>query len=271
MMMDSLQPIAIATHPLILCVEGNIAVGKSSVLELLKDTFRLDPTVLFVDEPVSLWEQSGMLAGMYDGSLPKSTFQLAALMTRAGALLRALAVPGARVVVCERSPFSDKMVFSETNLKENSVERRAYDAAYAELIACLPTHADVHFAYLDAEVEVVVERMQRRNRSSEVNSVLHEYLRVLKAAHEKMFMQFVHGSVTAIDASRSRHDVTQCVAHLIMNGINRRPYVHPAMLNSRLVQTWGPMHSNATLEWPKPAESRVIRPPPYPPPHATIA
>jgi hypothetical protein len=80
---------------MILCVEGNIGAGKSSVLSLLKQLFRLDPTVLFVDEPVSLWESSGMLKGMYDGALPKSTFQLAALMTRTGALMRALAVPGA--------------------------------------------------------------------------------------------------------------------------------------------------------------------------------
>lgn len=240
---------------MILCIEGNIGAGKSSAMSLLKQMFRLDPTVLFVDEPVSLWERSGMLQGMYNGTLPKSTFQLAALMTRAGALIRALAVPGVRVVVCERSPFSDKMVFAETNLKAGSLEMAAYDVAYSELLACLPRNAEIHFAHLVASVDVVAERVQRRKRAAEASAVMHEYLGVLEAAHEQMLRQFARGSATAIDATLPAVEVAQRVARLVAEGVNKRPYVHPAMLNGGLVQTWGPVQRPVTvpIEWPKPA------------------
>jgi deoxyadenosine/deoxycytidine kinase len=145
------------------------------------------------------------------------------------------------------------MVFAETNLQAGSLEMASYDVAYAELLACLPQNADIHFAYLETTVDVISERIQRRNRAAEVNAIMHEYLHVLNAAHERMLGQFVRGSVTPIDASLPANDVANQVARLVAHGINKRPYVHPAMLNGGLVQTWGPVQRPKmdAIEWPK--------------------
>ena len=50
---------------LVLSIEGNIGIGKSTLLGLLRERYAQDASVVFVDEPVDLWEKSGLLQAMY--------------------------------------------------------------------------------------------------------------------------------------------------------------------------------------------------------------
>ena len=52
-----------------------------------------EPTVRFVDEPVALWEEFGLLAAMYAGTISRTAFQLMVLNTRCAWLAKALAEP----------------------------------------------------------------------------------------------------------------------------------------------------------------------------------
>jgi len=46
--------------PLILSIEGNIGVGKSTLLKNLRANRELASNgVIFVDEPVAIWERAG--------------------------------------------------------------------------------------------------------------------------------------------------------------------------------------------------------------------
>jgi deoxyadenosine/deoxycytidine kinase len=87
---------------LIIAIEGNIGIGKSTLLANLRKHFALDESVAIVDEPVALWEEHGLLEAMYTDTLSRCAFQLMALTTRYTALLDALASK-AKVIITERS------------------------------------------------------------------------------------------------------------------------------------------------------------------------
>jgi deoxyadenosine/deoxycytidine kinase len=103
-----------------------IGVGKSTLLKRLRKQLADNSAVTFVDEPVEIWEEAGLLAAMYDGTLSHAAFQLTALTTRYAALAHALKVPGVELVIAERSLGSDRRVFAHTHLGE--LEFRAYAA-----------------------------------------------------------------------------------------------------------------------------------------------
>ena len=61
------------TMPLLLAIEGNIGIARSTLLNKLKQHYRNDSSVVFVDEPVDTWEEKGLLAEMRGpGSLHSS-------------------------------------------------------------------------------------------------------------------------------------------------------------------------------------------------------
>ena len=92
---------------LVISIEGNIGIGKSTLLSHLKARWKDDPTVAFVCEPVELWEQHGLLEAMYANTISRSSFQLMAVITRYGTLAQALA-SDASLIITERSVHSDR-------------------------------------------------------------------------------------------------------------------------------------------------------------------
>ena len=147
----------------IISIEGGIGVGKSTVMAHLRRTM---PELFFIDEPVDLWEEAGLLDAMYDGSIPPGTFQIAALSTRMAPLLKAVR-DGQKVIVTERCPWSDLQVFTKANLPEGSVELAAYTMAYDALMTVMPPRVTLWNIYLTAKVDTLVERMENRNRPAE--------------------------------------------------------------------------------------------------------
>jgi deoxyadenosine/deoxycytidine kinase len=138
-------------------------VGKSTLLAKLRDAYAGVEGVVFVDEPVVAWEQAGLLSAMYDGRLHAAVFQMMALSTRYAALRRAL-TSGARLVVSERSLWSDRCVFAATHLK--GCDKDAYDLAHDSMLASLPATARATIL-LDAPVATLLARVAARGRDGE--------------------------------------------------------------------------------------------------------
>lgn len=172
----------------IVTIEGGIGAGKSSVLDALKAA---RPSLCYLDEPVKVWERYGLLARMYDGSIPPATFQLAALATRMAPLLKVVA-DGERLVVSERCPYSDKAVFTQATL-DKEVDLAAYGMAYNALTSVLPKKVNLHVIYLKADVDVLFARMQERGRAAErIETPDHAktrlaYLEKLHTLHDAFF------------------------------------------------------------------------------------
>ena len=173
----------------IISIEGGIGVGKSTVMSHLRTTM---PDLFFIDEPVDLWEEAGLLDAMYDGSIPPGTFQIAALATRMAPLLKAVR-EGHRVIVTERCPWSDLEVFTKANLPEGSVELTAYIMAYNALMTAMPPRVTLWNIYLTANVDTLVERMETRNRPAErtacedAKASRRKYLDKLQERHDAFY------------------------------------------------------------------------------------
>jgi deoxyadenosine/deoxycytidine kinase len=200
---------------LVISIEGNIGIGKSTLLSHLKARWKEDPTVAFVGEPVELWEQHGLLEAMYANTISRSSFQLMAVTSRYGTLAQALATD-ASLIITERSVHSDRACFARVNL-QSPCDQAAYAATHEALCASLPDGVRYGMIYLDAPLGMLNERIAKRGRSAEDadteegSGVPDDYLTALGQAHEDYFKSYDSESKRRIDATVSASEVAQQV------------------------------------------------------------
>jgi deoxyadenosine/deoxycytidine kinase len=215
---------------LVVNVEGNIGLGKSLCgRELVKQLNAANHHAIFLPEPVDDWDRAGLLQAFYDGRLSAASFQQMALATRyakfMSTLWRAYEV-GPTVLVVERSVASDS-IFAKLNIRDTH-EMEAYDLSASLFVNALPTQHDSMTLLLDADVEHSVQRIQKRERASEMtsgdvaphaaatgvpaeqpaagNGLSREYLSRLRAEHCAWFSRVTH-TKHRVDASGPSHEV----------------------------------------------------------------
>mmetsp|Transcript_14274 Transcript_14274/g.42584 ORF Transcript_14274/g.42584 Transcript_14274/m.42584 type:complete len:229 (+) Transcript_14274:214-900(+) len=195
-------------------IEGNIGVGKSTVLEHLREHYKDDGEVCVVPEPAEAWEHSGLLAGLYSGSLSGVGFQLVALVTRFAGLRAAETT--ASVVITERSVGSDRGVFAAMTLKD--VDMRAYALAHDALLAGAAVVPSVT-VLLRADVGKLAARIEARGRASEQpvagGGVDASYLARLEAAHDAYFEALAEAAKFRVDAALPPREVADRVIAIV--------------------------------------------------------
>lgn len=206
--------------PVVIAIEGNIGVGKSTVLNNLKAHFANDKRVAFCDEPVGLWEEHGLLAAMYSNTLSRCSFQLMALMTRYAVLQQALSTD-AELIITERSIFSDRHCFAKVNLEAGSADSVAYDVSHAAMCSTLPGGLRHGTVLLAASRSTVVSRIAKRGRAAENNTgddsadegcgIPDAYLASLDDAHAAYFEMLDAPARARIDASATPTEVCAAV------------------------------------------------------------
>ena len=110
-----------SSRPIIISLEGNIGVGKSTFLEHLEKNLGKNSGWLYLREPVHIWEtiqdKNGktVLANFYED--PKTyafPFQVMAYTTRLHELKRIVKEnPDCKGIICERSLEADKHIFAK--------------------------------------------------------------------------------------------------------------------------------------------------------------
>lgn len=95
-------------------VEGNIGIGKTTVMQGLKRVYANDPRIRVVQEPVDKWLEHGFLQDMYAKRVDKGCFQLMVLMSLVGELMDAARDDAAEVIVMERSIWTNYHVFAKS-------------------------------------------------------------------------------------------------------------------------------------------------------------
>jgi len=197
-------------------LEGNIGVGKSTIMEALKERYADDRNVAFVDEPVKEWEERGFLKRMYDEPASRPAFQHMVLMSLAGDLLKTVArKPRPRIVITERSPWGNYHVFGKANLTGNDL--KMYEYTWEHVTAGLPSELHLKVLWLDASVETAQARMQGRDRAAE-GGVPVEYLQTLQRLHEAWLdtdMDMSRPVRVRIDANRTHEEVLQEVCDAV--------------------------------------------------------
>lgn len=184
--------------PVVVSLEGGIGVGKSTVMSKLKSLIEHVPGVVFVDEPVNEWMQSGLLQAMYDGSLNTATFQHMVLMSLAADLCRVITLQNPVLVITERSPVSNYHVFAKQNL--SGIDLDSYKFVWDRFMGIRPPGIESHYIYLEADAETLTNRIRWRKRSSE-DQLSMEYVQAIATRHTDWMSE--EESVHSVDASGS--------------------------------------------------------------------
>lgn len=177
---------------IIVSIEGNIGSGKSTLLDRLKLSLFKNKKFVFVQEPVDAWEKikdetGKTMVQLFYGDQEKYafSFQIMAYMSRLRALKKALSENTNSVIVCERSLFTDKMVFAKMLRSSNKisyVDYQIYLDIFNDFAQEFPLHKII---YVNASPENCFNRVEIRSRVGE-NSITLDYLTACDNYHNDM-------------------------------------------------------------------------------------
>ena len=182
-------------------LEGNIAAGKSTVGEVLKASAMFD----FIEEPVDAWQggfASNLLDAFYhDMDRWAFTFQVVAFITRPKTWREIRTLTSHRLVVLERSVYTDRHVFAPMLHDLGAIsdaEWQVYCGLWDFVVSNYCAEPDCIF-YLRTPAEVCLKRILTRGRDEESGITL-EYLRALETLHDKWLLG--HPRVITLDGTR---------------------------------------------------------------------
>ena len=193
----------------IISIEGNIGSGKSTLLINLKKIYK--DRVVFIEEPVDNWKQlvnennENILELFYKDKHKYSfSFQLFAYITRLKSFLNTISQYSNKIIITERSIFSDKYIFAKLLFNEkhlNSIEWKVY----LELFNMFSQNYTINkYIYVNTNPHECLKRINKRNRSEEANKIPIEYLQSLHNNHEEWIKTTEH---LEIDGNLSENDV----------------------------------------------------------------
>ena len=146
----------------LVCVEGGIGVGKTTLLNELEKM--QIPGVKIVYEPVDEWRSvvvnengDNLLGAMYNGQISREAFQLAIMPGRILKLEEALR--SADVVVSERSPWSERHVFAKETLGEAAFNAYTWAQTQTLLSTAIPS-CQVTFCLLSLPPSIAKQRIE---------------------------------------------------------------------------------------------------------------
>lgn len=196
---------------MIISIEGNIGSGKSTILNILRRDNINNDQVIFVDEPVSEWnlikdDGKTILELFYQDKEKYSfAFQILAYITRLRKLLEVLDNNKDKVIICERSIYTDKHIFAKMLYQQgfiNDIEWQSYnywfdtfkEKTYPDKIIYIKTNPDICFT-----------RIKKRDRLGE-SSISIEYLQHCHKLHEEWLDESYHKNIITVNGNIELND-----------------------------------------------------------------
>ena len=192
---------------MIFSLEGNIGSGKSTILRQLQQRLVGNPNIIFLQEPVSSWEEIKdnqgitILEKFYDNQEKYAfSFQMMAYISRLALVKKTIKEnPGCHIVT-ERSINTDKNVFAKMLYEDDKIEEvnyQIYQKWFDEFIE--DTFID-GIIYIKASGETCFERVKKRSRNGESNIPV-EYLERCGNEHDNWIIDNYHGPKLVIDVN----------------------------------------------------------------------
>lgn len=158
----------------IISIEGNIGSGKSTFMKKLKENNK-DKRVLFLDEPVEEWntikdvDGKNIIEKYYSNQEKYAfSFQMMAYISRLTLLKRAFESKKYKIIITERSLYTDKNVFCKMLYDDgliNLIDYKIYNKWFDEFTDLLQ---NIHYVYLKTEPNIANERVLKRSRKGEI-------------------------------------------------------------------------------------------------------
>ena len=198
-----------AQKTLVLFVEGGIGVGKSTVIERLGAEFEDNPNVAILPEPVEEWTKHGFLEAMYAGEIDAGAFQIAVLISITSQLLDVITAKRPKVIIAERSPYSNRRVFGKS-LSGNASQ--LFEYSWEKVVRRVEPLVDARFVYMSAPISTLAERISERSRSGE-DAIPSAYLEMIDDRHEAWMKATPHKRVYAGVGADEVFQSVLCAVH----------------------------------------------------------
>lgn len=183
-----------SNNKIIVSVEGNIGVGKSTFINILKSKWN-DCEV--VSEPVDMWKDltntdgKNILQIFYE-NIPRwaYSFQNVACITRMMKIEDAIRTSNCKYIFLDRSLGTDKNVFEamlHDNGQMNKIEHSMYNLWCDFYHQYVRPQDDQIYIYLKASPKICADRITKRGRIEE-ESITLEYLEGLNKYHDEWLL-----------------------------------------------------------------------------------
>ena len=195
----------------IISVEGNIGSGKSTLLQNLANSI----DAILVKEPVDVWstikDESGetMLEKFYKNPEKYAfPFQMMAYISRLHLLKETCEQNPNKIIITERSLYTDKLVFAKMLYNQGKIE----DVNYQIYLRWFDTFAKEFpiskLIYVDASPETCHIRISKRSRQGEEGIPI-EYLRDCHKYHEDMMKEMNITNILNLDGNIDINEHTE--------------------------------------------------------------
>lgn len=187
----------------IISIEGNIGSGKSTFVNILKEEFKNQKHIVFLDEPVDEWkticdfENENIIEKFYkDQEKYSFSFQIMALITRIEKLTDVVRnykeiefeLKRELIIISERSIDTDANVFAKMLYNDGKIgpcEFQIYQKCRKIFDKNFQTNVD-HFIYLSIDPKKAKERIMKRHRKGEENIPVEYLMRCMEYHDEWM-------------------------------------------------------------------------------------
>ena len=173
-------------------IEGNIGVGKSTLLKNIKHTlgnYYNNMPIIYLQEPVELWENikdknnENILEKFYkDNKKYSFSFQMMALISKLEYLNNIIDKYRECIVISDRSVFTDKNIFAKMLYDSDNMEEINYKIYNRWFDHYTKKVELTGIIYLHSNPEICFKRIKERNRKGEIISL--EYLTKCHQYHE---------------------------------------------------------------------------------------
>lgn len=199
----------------IISLEGNIGVGKSSLMKILED--RLSDVAEFVYEPVEEWIEmknengKNLLEVFYEDKKGWAyKFQNIAYITRMKRIMDIMMNSKKKIIIMDRSLDGDKNTFTAM-LKDSGdmdeIEFQAYNKWSNFFNDYIAKNIVSKYIYLNSTAETAYSRLCQRERREESN-IPFEYIVELNKYHDKWLLNQDDNKVLVLDVN---NDFVKCV------------------------------------------------------------
>jgi len=182
----------------IISIEGNIGSGKSTILKYLKEYFKNTENIIFLQEPIDIWEtikdENGqtILSKFYENQEKYSfAFQMMAYISRLSILRNTIKENPTAIIITERCLNTDRYVFAKMLYDSKKIEEIEYQIYLKWFDEFLDTIQNSKMIYMKTNPEICYQRIAKRNRDGESNISL-TYLEGCHKYHESMIQQLTY-------------------------------------------------------------------------------